>query len=368
MSLTDTMKVNSMSNAGQMPVPNRIYSFPESGFPPFLERGPGQPMVQPSANPSALPNPSGSQHIQFNQQMCVDAGITPNAVSVRTPSNQHVFTTAPSTSGPFAPGTHPLNLPQPLAPYPVVGQPGPIGYSNKPGPTISQLALCMHSEGDSALPDNSSHDYTGSLPMQGPGQYSAELKDMPEAPNKRRGHRRSASQPTDMTTFSQPQQTCAEQEEQHWSQLEQATAAGMGGTAFGPGTSRVDRKGAARPPATAALAAIVAGAPLVGPDAAQAALLDPKRAKRILANRQSAARSKERKLRYINELERRVSLLTSEATNLSEEFSSLQRESHNLGAEKDELDKQLKTLEQSIQQRDKLNNQMQSSLVENGIP
>lgn len=90
--------------------------------------------------------------------------------------------------------------------------------------------------------------------------------------------------------------------------------------------------------------------------------MDPKRAKRILANRQSAARSKERKLRYINELERRVSLLTSEATNLSEEFSSLQRESHNLGAEKDELDKQLKTLEQSIQQRDKLNSQMQEQV------
>jgi hypothetical protein len=39
------------------------------------------------------------------------------------------------------------------------------------------------------------------------------------------------------------------------------------------------------PPPTAALAALVAGDPLVGPDAAQAALLDPKRAKRILANR-----------------------------------------------------------------------------------
>jgi hypothetical protein len=42
------------------------------------------------------------------------------------------------------------------------------------------------------------------------------------------------------------------------------------------------------------------------------ALLDAKRAKRILANRQSAARSKERKLRYISELERRVAVLESE--------------------------------------------------------
>ena len=45
------------------------------------------------------------------------------------------------------------------------------------------------------------------------------------------------------------------------------------------------KKGGLRPPPTAALAALVAGDPLVGPDAAQAALLDPKRAKRILANR-----------------------------------------------------------------------------------
>ena len=52
----------------------------------------------------------------------------------------------------------------------------------------------------------------------------------------------------------------------------------------------------------------------------QAALLDPKRAKRILANRQSAARSKERKLRYISELERRVALLQSEATALSTQY------------------------------------------------
>ena len=42
------------------------------------------------------------------------------------------------------------------------------------------------------------------------------------------------------------------------------------------------------------------------------ALLDAKRTKRILANRQSAARSKERKLRYISELERRVAVLESE--------------------------------------------------------
>ncbi|KAL7618105.1 hypothetical protein Lser_V15G00651 [Lactuca serriola] len=44
---------------------------------------------------------------------------------------------------------------------------------------------------------------------------------------------------------------------------------------------------------------------------AEIALSDPKRAKRILANRQSAARSKERKMRYITELEHKISLFGS---------------------------------------------------------
>jgi len=45
---------------------------------------------------------------------------------------------------------------------------------------------------------------------------------------------------------------------------------------------------------------------------------------RILANRQSAARSKERKMRYIAELERKVQTLQSEATTLSAQLAMLQ--------------------------------------------
>lgn len=45
---------------------------------------------------------------------------------------------------------------------------------------------------------------------------------------------------------------------------------------------------------------------------------------RILANRQSAARSKERKIRYTNELERKVQTLQSEATTLSAQVTMLQ--------------------------------------------
>jgi hypothetical protein len=45
---------------------------------------------------------------------------------------------------------------------------------------------------------------------------------------------------------------------------------------------------------------------------------------RILANRQSAARSKERKMRYISELERKVQSLQTEATTLSAQLTLLQ--------------------------------------------
>ena len=46
--------------------------------------------------------------------------------------------------------------------------------------------------------------------------------------------------------------------------------------------------------------------------------------RRILANRQSAARSKERKARYIKELERKVQTLQTEATTLSAQFTLFQ--------------------------------------------
>lgn len=45
---------------------------------------------------------------------------------------------------------------------------------------------------------------------------------------------------------------------------------------------------------------------------------------RIWANRQSAARSKERKMRYIAELERKVHTLQTEATSLSAQLTLLQ--------------------------------------------
>ncbi|GFZ00413.1 Basic-leucine zipper (bZIP) transcription factor family protein [Actinidia rufa] len=88
---------------------------------------------------------------------------------------------------------------------------------------------------------------------------------------------------------------------------------------------------------------------------AEIALTDPKRAKRILANRQSAARSKERKLRYIAELEHKVQTLQTEATTLSAQLTLLQRDSSGLTSQNNELKFRLQAMEQQAQLRDALN-------------
>ncbi|KAI7999659.1 Transcription factor RF2a [Camellia lanceoleosa] len=49
---------------------------------------------------------------------------------------------------------------------------------------------------------------------------------------------------------------------------------------------------------------------------------------RIWANRQSTARSKERKMKYIAELERKVKTLQTEATSLSAQLTLLQANDH----------------------------------------
>ncbi|ESW14039.1 hypothetical protein PHAVU_008G247800 [Phaseolus vulgaris] len=83
--------------------------------------------------------------------------------------------------------------------------------------------------------------------------------------------------------------------------------------------------------------------------------VDPKRAKRILANRQSAARSKERKARYIQELERKVQTLQTEATTLSAQLTLYQRDTTGLSTENTELKLRLQAMEQQAQLRDALN-------------
>uniref|UniRef100_A0A0A9GC63 BZIP domain-containing protein n=1 Tax=Arundo donax TaxID=35708 RepID=A0A0A9GC63_ARUDO len=92
---------------------------------------------------------------------------------------------------------------------------------------------------------------------------------------------------------------------------------------------------------------------------AEIALTDPKRVKRILANRQSAARSKERKMRYIQELEHKVQVLQTEATTLSAQLTMLQRDSTGLATQNNELKIRLQAMEQQAQLRDALTAEVQ---------
>ncbi|KAK4766120.1 hypothetical protein SAY87_007762 [Trapa incisa] len=95
---------------------------------------------------------------------------------------------------------------------------------------------------------------------------------------------------------------------------------------------------------------------------AELALIDPKRAKRIWANRQSAARSKERKMRYIAELERKVQTLQTEATSLSAQLTLLQRDTNGLTAENSELKLHLQTMEQQVHLQDALNEALKEEI------
>ncbi|KAI3459781.1 hypothetical protein Pfo_016444 [Paulownia fortunei] len=95
---------------------------------------------------------------------------------------------------------------------------------------------------------------------------------------------------------------------------------------------------------------------------AELALIDPKRAKRIWANRQSAARSKERKMRYISELERKVQTLQTEATTLSAQLTLLQRDTNGLTSENSELKLRLQTMEQQVHLQDALNDALKEEI------
>ncbi|KAK4784020.1 hypothetical protein SAY86_018388 [Trapa natans] len=95
---------------------------------------------------------------------------------------------------------------------------------------------------------------------------------------------------------------------------------------------------------------------------AELALIDPKRAKRIWANRQSAARSKERKMRYIGELERKVKTLQTEATSLSAQLTLLQRDTSGLNAENSELKLRLQSIEQQVHLQDALNDALKEEI------
>nr|XP_009591120.1 probable transcription factor PosF21 [Nicotiana tomentosiformis] len=83
---------------------------------------------------------------------------------------------------------------------------------------------------------------------------------------------------------------------------------------------------------------------------------------RIWANRQSAARSKERKMRYITELERKVQTLQTETTTLSAQLTLLQRDTNGLTAENSELKLRLQTMEQQVHLQDALNDALKEEI------
>lgn len=88
-----------------------------------------------------------------------------------------------------------------------------------------------------------------------------------------------------------------------------------GAACWDPTPAGVRGRRVARPEAKKAMAA---------GELAELAAIDPKRYKRVLANRQSAARSKERKAHYILELERKVQSLQNEVTTLSAQLTLFQ--------------------------------------------
>eukprot|EP00271_Cylindrocystis_brebissonii_P006118 TRINITY_DN186_c6_g1_i1.p1 TRINITY_DN186_c6_g1~~TRINITY_DN186_c6_g1_i1.p1 ORF type:complete len:759 (+),score=250.18 TRINITY_DN186_c6_g1_i1:1143-3419(+) len=86
--------------------------------------------------------------------------------------------------------------------------------------------------------------------------------------------------------------------------------------------------------------------------------MDAKRAKRILANRQSAARSKERKTRYISELEEKVAYFEKQAVAYKATLSLLQRETTTLAEANDGMSKKMQVMEKLYRQRDSENRQL----------
>ncbi|XP_071687762.1 probable transcription factor PosF21 [Rutidosis leptorrhynchoides] len=95
---------------------------------------------------------------------------------------------------------------------------------------------------------------------------------------------------------------------------------------------------------------------------AELAIVDPKRAKRIWANRQSAARSKERKIRYIAELEKKVHALQTDGTSMSAQLNLLQRQTHGLSAENNELKLRIHGMEQQVNLQDALNDGLKKEI------
>ncbi|XP_027342943.1 basic leucine zipper 34-like [Abrus precatorius] len=89
-----------------------------------------------------------------------------------------------------------------------------------------------------------------------------------------------------------------------------------------------------------------AAPPLSGTATCTETVVDPKRVKRILANRQSAQRSRVRKLQYISELERSVTTLQTEVSALSPRVAFLDHQRLILNVDNSALKQRIAALAQ----------------------
>jgi hypothetical protein len=90
--------------------------------------------------------------------------------------------------------------------------------------------------------------------------------------------------------------------------------------------------------------------------------LDPKRAKRILANRQSAQRSRVRKLQYISELERSVAALQTEVATIAPQVAFYEHRRSVLNVDNNTIKQRMAALAQSQHFKDAHNEALKKEL------
>jgi len=91
--------------------------------------------------------------------------------------------------------------------------------------------------------------------------------------------------------------------------------------------------------------------------------IDPKKAKRILANRQSAQRSRMRKLQYVSDLETTVKRLQEQVSALTPHIQDLRDRKTQLDAQNGELRARVGQLVCDSAQRDSLNNALRQEVA-----
>ncbi|KAG7583696.1 Basic-leucine zipper domain [Arabidopsis suecica] len=89
---------------------------------------------------------------------------------------------------------------------------------------------------------------------------------------------------------------------------------------------------------------------------------DPKKVRRILKNREAAARSKQRKLQYIIDLEYSVNFLEKRNTSIYEKIKLLENDKTMMMNEKKEITIRIESMEQQAQLRDALTEQLQAEI------